>query len=163
MSTTLFKRILKKRFKAWLLMIPLLALSSLETSKASTEEENPEKATGIEITFTGAESEKTRTFSVEDGWKIEWETESPSFKLSAHGSAQRPYIGSTNEREKILQWFESVQPIVLANTTDSKGTAYHPLGGTFYLKIVADGPWRIHLKTIPDTKDYLDVPYTGAP
>ena len=163
MSTTLFKRIQKNPFNVWLLIILLLTLSSLETSQASTEEGNPEKTAATEITFTGAGPEETRTFSVEDGWKIEWETESPPFKLSAHGTAQRPYIGSTNEREKILQWFESVQPLVLANTFDTNGTAYHPLGGTFYLKIVADGPWRIHLQTIPDTKDYLDVPYTGAP
>jgi hypothetical protein len=56
-----------------------------------------------------------------------------------------------------------MHPIVLANTTKTTGTAEHPFGGTFYLKIVADRPWRIDLKTIPDTKDYLDVPYTGAP
>ncbi len=68
-----------------------------------------------------------------------------------------------NEREKVVRWFEVLEPIVLANTTKKQGTAFHPLGGTFYLKIMANGPWSIHLKTIKDTKDYLDVPYTGAP
>jgi len=138
-----------------------LTFNSLEMSRAATE--NPEKASVFEMTFTGTGPGKTRTFTVEDGWKIRWETESSSFKLSAHGSARRPYVGPTNEREEVLRWFETMHPIVLANTTKTTGTAVHPLGGTFYLKIVANGPWSIHLKTIKDTKDYLDVPYTGAP
>ena len=132
-------------------------------SKAATEKENPEKASVLELTFTGTGSHKTQLFTVEDGWKIQWQTESPTFKLSAHGSARRPYVGPTNERDEILRWFEVLEPIVLANTTKQQGTAFHPLGGTFYLKIVANGPWSIHLKTIKDTKNYLDVPYTGAP
>ncbi len=139
------------------------AFNSSEMSRAAQEATERTKTHNIEMTFSGMGSEETEAFMVKDGWEIQWETESPSFKLSAHGTAQRPYIGSTNEREKVLRWFESVQPIVLANTTDSQGKAYHPFGGTFVLKIVADGPWRIHLKTIPDNKDYLDVPYTGAP
>ncbi len=117
----------------------------------------------IEINFSGTGSEETRPFTVKDGWEIQWETEAPSFKLSAHGSAQRPYISETTEREDILRWFERLEPIVLANTTKKKGTAVHPLGGTFYFKVVANGPWEVHLKTFKDTKDYLDVPYTGAP
>ncbi len=144
-------------------MMIATAFNYSQVSEAAQETTKHTNTTNVEMTFSGTGIKETKPFTVKDGWKIEWETESPPFKLSAHGTAQRPYIGSTNEREKILQWFESVQPIVLANTTDSKGTAYHPLGGTFYLKILADGPWRIHLKTIPDTKDYLDVPYTGAP
>ena len=142
-------------------MILLLAFNFLEMSRAATK--NPEKASVYEMTFTGTGPEKTQLFTVEDGWKLQWETESPTFKLSAHGSARRPYVGPANEREKVLRWFETMHPIVLANTTNPTGTAVHPFGGTFYLKIVAEGPWRIYLKTIPDTKDYLDVPYTGAP
>ncbi len=134
-----------------------------DLSRAAQETPEHTKTPNIEMTFSGTGGKETEPFTLKDGWKIQWETESPTFKLSAHGTAQRPYVGSTNEREKILQWFESVQPIVLANTTESKGTAFHPFGGTFSLKIVADGPWSIYLKTIPDTKDYLDVPYTGAP
>ncbi len=134
-----------------------------EMSNAAQETTELRKTQVIEMTFSGTGPEETEAFIVKDGWKIQWETKSPSFKLSAHGSAQRPYVGQTNERERVLQWFESVQPIVLANTSDSKGTAFHPFGGTFFLKIVANGPWSIYLKTIPDTKDYLDVPYTGAP
>ena len=137
--------------------------NSLDISIAAQETTDHTNTQNIEMTFSGTGSEETEAFIVKDGWKIQWETESPSFKLSAHGTAQRPYIGQTNEREEVLRWFESVQPIVLANTTDSKGTAFHPFGGTFFLKIVANGPWSIYLKTIPDTKDYLDVPYTGAP
>lgn len=132
-------------------------------SKAETEKKNPEEFSVLELTFTGTGTKKTRYFTVKDGWKIQWQTESPTFKLSAHGSAQRPYVGPTNEREKILRWFEVLEPIVLANTTNTHGSAVHPLGGTFYLKIVANGPWSIHLKTVKDTKNYLDVPYTGAP
>ena len=142
-------------------MILWLAFNFLEMSRAATE--NPEKPSVLEMTFTGTGSEETERFTVEDGWKIQWETESSTFKLSAHGSARRPYVGPTNEREEVLRWFETQQPIVLANTTKRHGTAIHPLGGTFYLKIVANGPWSIHLKTFKDTKDYLDVPYTGAP
>lgn len=138
-------------------------LNYSELSQAAQETAEHTNTPNVKLTFSGTGSEETEPFTVNHGWKIHWETESQPFKLSAHGTAQRPYIGATNEREKILQWFESVQPIMLANTTDSKGTAVHPFGGTFYLKIVADGPWRIHLQTIPDTKDYLDVPYTGAP
>ncbi len=155
-------RIQPKRWSAIIIMIAT-AFTYLEMSNAAQETTEQTETANIEMTFSGRGSEETEPFTVKDGWKIQWETESPSFKLSAHGSAQRPYVGSTNEREKILQWFESVQPIVLANTSDSKGTAFHPFGGTFFLKIVADGQWSIYLKTIPDTKDYLDVPYTGAP
>lgn len=145
------------------MMMIATAFNSSDMSIAAQETTDHTNTHNIEMTFSGTGSEETKVFMVKDGWKIQWETESPSFKLSAHGSAQRPYVGTTNEREKILQWFESVQPIVLANTSDSKGTAFHPFGGTFFLKIVANGPWNIYLKTIPDTKDYLDVPYTGAP
>ena len=157
----MFRGIQQKQWNAFIIMLLLLAFNSLEMSRAATE--IPEKASAFEMTFTGTGPEKTQQFTVEDGWKIRWETESPTFKLSAHGSARRPYIGQTNEREEVLRWFETIQPIVLANTTDRHGTAIHPLGGTFYFKIIANGPWNIHLETIKDTKDYLDVPYTGAP
>ncbi len=145
------------------MMMIATAFNSSDMSIAAQKTADHTSTHNIEMTFSGTGSEATEPFMVKDGWKIQWETESPSFKLSAHGTAQRPYIGQTNEREQVLRWFESVQPIVLANTTDSKGTAFHPFGGTFFLKIVANGPWSIYLKTIPDTKDYLDVPYTGAP
>ncbi len=142
-------------------MIAWLTFNSLEMSRAATE--NPEKDSVLELTFTGRGHDQTEQFTVEDGWKIRWETESPTFKLSAHGSARRPYVGPTNEREELLRWFEATQPIVLANSTSKHGTAIHPLDGTFYFKIVANGQWSIHLKTIKDTKNYLDVPYTGGP
>ncbi len=161
MSAILYRRVQHKRWNTIIIMFLLLALNSLNMSRAATE--IPGKVSVFEITFTGTGPEKTPQFTVEDGWKIRWETESPTFKLSAHGSARRPYVGPTNEREEVLRWFETMQPIVLANTTIRHGTAFHPLGGTFYLKIIANGPWSIHLKTIKDTKDYLDVPYTGAP
>ena len=163
MNATLLHSIQHKRWIAFIMMMIATACNYSELSYAVQETAEHTKTPNVEMTFIGTGSEETEPFTVADGWKIQWETKSPSFKLSAHGTAQRPYIGSTNEREKILQWFESVQPIVLANTNDSKGIAFHPFGGTFYLKIVANGPWSIYLKTIPDTKDYLDVPYTGAP
>jgi hypothetical protein len=161
MSAILFGRIQQKGWKIFILLILLLAPNFLEMSRAATK--NPDKPSVLEMRFTGTGSGETGRFTVEDGWKIRWETESSSFKLSAHGSARRPYVGPANEREDVLRYFETMHPIVLANTTETTGTAVHPFGGTFYLKIVADGPWRIDLKTIPDTKDYLDVPYTGAP
>ena len=161
MSAILFCGIQQKGWKVFILMILLLAPNFLEVSRAATK--NQEKASVLEMTFTGTGSGETGRFTVEDGWKIRWETESSSFKLSAHGSARRPYVGPANERDEVLRWFETIHPIVLANTTKTTGTAVHPFGGTFSLKIVADGPWRIDLKTIPDRKDYLDVPYTGAP
>jgi len=161
MSAILFSETQQKGWNVFIIMILLLAFNFLEMSRAATK--NPEKTSVLEMTFTGTGSEETGRFTLEDGWKIQWETESSSFKLSAHGSAQRPYVGPANERDEVLRWFETMHPIVLANTTQKTGTAAHPVGGTFYLKIVADGPWRIDLKTIPDTKDYLDVPYTGAP
>ena len=117
----------------------------------------------VEMTFEGSGTQTTKLFTVEDGWKIDWETESPTFKLLAHGSANRPYSAPQSERDKVLKFFETVQPIVLANSTESKGQAFHPHGGTFYLKILAKGPWTLRLITVKDTKDYLDVPYTGAP
>ncbi len=142
-------------------MILCLIFNSLDTIRAAPK--NPEKTSVLELTFTGTGPEKTEPFTVDDGWEIRWETESSSFKLSAHGSAKRLYVAPTNEREEALRWFETKQPIVLANSTNKHGTAIHPLGGTFYLQIVANGQWSIHLQTIKDTKDYLDVPYTGAP
>lgn len=122
-----------------------------------------ETASSVELVFRGSGTHTTKLFTVEGGWEIQWETESSSFKLLAHGTVSRPYTGPTNERDKVLQWFEAVKPIVLANTTESKGHAFHPFGGTFYLKILAKGPWVLHLTAVKDTKDYLDVPYTGAP
>lgn len=161
MCAIFYREIQQQRWKTLIIIIPLLASNSLEISKAASED--PTKTSVVEMAFTGTGSGKTQLFTVEDGWKIQWETESPTFKLSAHGSARRPYVGPTNEREEILRWFEVLEPIVLANTTNQHGKAVHPLGGTFYLKIVATGAWRIRLKTFKDTKDYLDVPYTGAP
>ena len=161
MSAILFGGIQQELWKVFIIMILFLAFNFLEMSRAATE--NTEKASVFEMTFTGTGPGETGKFTVEDGWKIRWETESSSFKLSAHGSARRPYVGPANEREEVLRWFETMHPIVLANTTETTGTAVHPLGGTFYFKIVANGPWSINLKTFKDTKDYLDVPYTGAP
>ena len=161
MTAILFRGSKQKPWNTFTILILSLTLFSLEMSEAATE--ITENASVVELTFTGTGPETTRLFTVEDGWKIQWETESPTFKLSAHGSARRPYVSSSNEREKILRLFEATQPIVLANTTNPKGTAIHPLGGTFYFTVIAKGPWRIDLKTFRDTKDYLDVPYTGAP
>ena len=144
----MFRGIQQKPWNACIIMLLLLAFNSLEMSRAATE--IPEKASVFEMTFTGTGPEKTQQFTVENGWKIRWETESPTFKLSAHGSARRPYVGPTNEREEVLRWFKTIQPIVLANTTNRHGTAIHPLGETFHLKIVVNGPWSIHLKTIKD-------------
>ncbi len=146
------------------IIIGLMLLPNIfDLNSAAAERKNPEKPFTLEMTFTGSGPGETKVFTVADGWKIQWKTDSPSFKLSAHGSARRPYVGPTSERDAILRQFETVHPIVLANTTKTNGTAVHPLGGTFYFTILADGPWSIHLTTIKDTKDYLDVPYTGAP
>ncbi len=133
------------------------------TSIASDPLMESESTDPVTMTFEGSGSGITKTFTVEDGWKITWEAESPSFRLIAHGSARRPYSGPTSERDRVVQWFETVEPIVLVNSLDSKGEAFHPYGGTFYLKILAKGPWSLSLTTVKDTKDYLDVPYTGAP
>ena len=146
-----------------ILIILLLVLPAGEVLWATDKSDDPEKNSSVELMFKGTGSVETKTFTVEDGWKIEWKTESPTFKLSAHGSSRRPYVGETTEREEALRWFERLEPIVLANTTKTRGSAVHPLGGTFYFKVVANGPWEVHLKTFKDTKDYLDVPYTGAP
>ena len=132
-------------------------------SLASESPLHDETPSSVELVFRGSGTHTTNLFTVEDGWKISWETDSPSFKLTAHGTAQRPYTGPTNDREKVLQWLETVQPIVLADTTEPKGHAFHPFGGKFYLKILAKGAWVLHLTTVKDTKDYLDVPYTAAP
>ncbi len=153
---------LRKR-KLFILLWLLLTLNFMEWGHAETKKKISEPTPEVELTFTGTGSKKTQPFTVQDGWKIEWVTESPTFKLSAHGSALRPYVSPTNKREEVLRQFEAIQPIVLANTSDSKGRAVHPLGGTFYFTVIAKGPWRIDLKTFKDTKDYLDVPYTGAP
>ena len=163
MSTILFRGNQTKPWMACFIIVSWLTLNCCALSRAATATENQETPQNAEMEFTGTGSEKTRVFTVEGGWKIQWKTESPRFKLSAHGSAHRPYIGPTNERDAVLQWFETIQPIVLANTTDTHGTAVHHLGGTYYFTIIATGPWSISLKTFKDTKDYLDVPYTGAP
>ena len=146
-----------------MLIILMSILSYSEMSIAAQKSTGQSNTPHVELTFSGIGATETKAFTVHDGWKVEWETESPNFQLSAHGTAKRPYIAPTNEREEVLRWFETVRPIVLANTTKPNGTAFHPLGGTFFLKIVTEGRWSIHLQTIPDTKDYLDVPYTGAP
>jgi hypothetical protein len=161
MNTIIIKGFQQKPSPPFLILILLLTFNCLDLCEAKTA--NPKKDSVFEITFTGTGPTQTRPFSVKDGWEIRWETESPTFKLSAHGSSQRPYVGQKNEREEVLRWFETMHAMVLADTTDSNGTAMHPLGGTFYFKIIASGPWRIHLKTIIDRKDYLDVPNTGAP
>ena len=159
----MFTKIPKTPWETFIIMNLFLLVISVEWSQAEAEDKISPSSPDLEMSFSGSGSMTTRTFTVEDGWKIRWEAESPSFKLSAHGSAKRPYVGPTNERDESLRWFETRQPIVLANTTDQHGTAVHPLGGTFYFTIVASGPWKIDLKTFKDTKDYLDVPYTGGP
>jgi len=163
MSTILFRGNQTRPWMACFIIVSWLTFNIFELSYPAPATEKHETSSTLEMTFTGTGPTKTRLFSVEDGWEIRWETESPAFKLSAHGSARRPYVGPTNKRDEVLRWFEVLEPIVLANTSKTHGTASHPLGGTFYLRIVANGPWSIHLKTVKDTKDYLDVPYTGAP
>ncbi|MCA9470447.1 MAG: hypothetical protein MRJ96_14720 [Nitrospirales bacterium] len=115
-----------------------------------------------DLYFSGNDSTTTQMFTLKDGWEVRWETDSPSFQLSAYGVADL-YEGNLSQTEQVLRSFEMYEPIILANSADSSGTAFHPLGGTFYLKIIASGPWTIHLKQVKRTKDYLDVPYTGAP
>ena len=145
------------------LLTCLITCSFLPASLASDDQLQDETTPFSELAFSGTGSHTTKVFTVEDGWKISWETESSTFKLTAHGIAQRPYTGSTNQRDRILQWLETVQPIILANTTEPKGHAFHPSGGRFYLKIIAKGSWVLRLMTVKDDKDYLDVPYTAAP
>ena len=132
MSAILFSGTQRKPWKTFAIMLLWLAFNFLEISGAATE--NPEKASDFEMTFTGIGPKKTEFFTVEDGWKIWWETESPAFKLSAHGSAQRPYNAPTSKRDNVLRWFEILEPIVLANTTETTGTAVHPLGEPFTSK-----------------------------
>ncbi len=141
----------------------ILSLIFLESGLPSNQLSQEESSQTVEMVFKGSGPQSTKAFTVEDGWTIHWESDSPSFKLLVHGTAQRPYSGPINERDKVVQWFESVQPIVLANSTESTGQAVHPFGGTFYLKVLAEGSWILHLRTVKDTKDYLDVPYTAAP
>ncbi len=143
----------------------IILLFLLNFGLTSTAEEFTDLEGGrpVALTFKGSGPADTQTFTVDDGWQVEWKTTSPGFKLSAHGSSKRPYIGAMNERDVILQQFETQHPILLANTTEITGTAFHPWGGTFYLRVMANGLWTITLHTIKDTKDYLDVPYTGAP
>ena len=126
--------------------------------------ENSTATTPFERHFKGTDSATTEPFTVEDGWEVHWETKSKSFQLSAFGVNDPLYKkGTMTEREQIVRSFEIYQPLILANSSKSSGTASHPLGGTFYLKVKASGPWTIHLKAVKRTKDYLDVPYTGAP
>ena len=163
MSTILFRGIQLTPRMACVIIVSWLTFNTFELSYPATSNENHETTSTLEMTFTGTGTKTTRHFTVEDGWKLRWETDSPTFKLSAHGSARRPYSGPMTKREEVLRFFESMQPIVLANTNNPTGNAEHSFGGTFYLQIVASGEWSIHLKTVKDTKDYLDVPYTGAP
>ena len=126
--------------------------------------ENSTAATPFERYFKGTDSATTESFTVEDGWEVIWETESTYFQLSAYGVNDPLYKkGTMTEQEQIVRSFEIYQPIILANSSHSSGKASHALGGTFYLKVKASGRWTIHLKAIKPTKDYLDVPYTGAP
>jgi hypothetical protein len=116
-----------------------------------------------EFHFSGNESTATESFTVEDGWEVHWKTEGASFQLSAFGVVTPLYEGSMTETEQIRRSFEVYQPIILADSSKTSGTAFHRRGGTFYLHVITSGPWNIHIITVKTTKDYLDVPYTGAP
>ena len=116
-----------------------------------------------EFRFNGVESTTTASFTVEDGWEVHWQTEGSSFQLSAYGVIAPLYEGQMIHPEQIIRSFEIYQPILLANSSEPSGTASHRRGGTFYLNVTASGPWTIRIKTVKPTKDYLDVPYTGAP
>ncbi|MGB0908789.1 MAG: hypothetical protein ACPGYT_00360 [Nitrospirales bacterium] len=134
------------------------------TCSSSFSEETTQATLPIEgLHFTGMGSTETEHFSVEGGWEVIWETTSESFQLSAYGVTEPGYRGVMTEQEQILRSFETFQPIVLANSTALKGKAFHRVGGTFYLKIVSTDSWMIHLRPVKRTKNYLDVPYTGAP
>lgn len=116
-----------------------------------------------EFHFSGKESAATESFTVEDGWEVQWQTEGTSFQLSAFGVVAPLYEGSMTETEQIRRSFEVYQPIILADSSKTSGTAFHRRGGTFYLHVITSGPWTIHIITVRPSKDYLDVPYTGAP
>ena len=144
------------------ILLHLLIIFGTSTSSFSRE---TSQATGhtMQLHFSGMGSTETEQFTIEGGWEVLWETESESFQLSAYGVTDPGYRGVMTEQEQILRSFETFQPIVLANSTESKGKAFHRVGGVFYLKIVTTGSWTIHLRSVKRTKDYLDVPYTGAP
>ena len=143
--------------------ILLLTLILFGTNSPTFSAETSKTTSSLELHFNGIESSTTKPFTVEGGWEVTWETESKLFQLSAYGVTETGYSGAMTEQEQIIRSFETFQPIVLANSTEAKGNAFHRVGGTFYLKIRASGRWTIHLKAIKLTKDYLDVPYTGAP
>jgi hypothetical protein len=107
----LFAEISKTPWKTFITMVLCLMFMSVEWSKAATEVKISEPSSALEMTFSGTGSKKTRLFTVEDGWKIVWETESPTFKLSAHGSARRPYVGPTNEREEAQDGLKQGTPL----------------------------------------------------
>ena len=125
--------------------------------------ETSHHTTALELQFHGTNSSRTELFTIAGGWEVSWETDSKPFQLSAYGVTEAGYRGIMSEQEQILRSFETFQPIILANSTELKGTAFHRVGGTFYLKVVSSGSWTIHLKAVKRTRDYLDVPYTGAP
>ena len=126
MITILFRVTQLRPWEALPIIVLGLMFHCIDLCKAETEKENPKKDSVLEMTFSGTGSQKTQPFTVEDGWKIRWETESPTFKLSAHGSARRPYNGPTNERDEVLRWFEVLEPIVLANTTINMALPFTP-------------------------------------
>ncbi len=136
----------------------MVGMSSLQSFAETAGPPSP-----LIFSFQGTASTTTESFTIHGGWEVIWETESKFFQLSASGVTEAGYSGVMTEQEKILRSFETFEPIVLANSTEPKGKAFHPVGGTFSLKVVASGPWTIHLKAVKRTKDYLDVPYTGAP
>lgn len=144
------------------IVILACTIGKLGTIHASAETSTV--TTPVEYHFKGDVSAKTEPFTVEDGWEVYWKTESKFFQLAAFGVNDPLYKeGTMMEQEQIVRSFEVYQPRILANSSKPSGTASHPLGGTFYLRIKASGPWTIHVKAVKRTKDYLDVPYTGAP
>ena len=143
------------------LFIVLMTISGVNNTTGHAETDTPTGEQGFH--FRGIESTTTESFTVEDGWKVRWETEGPSFQLSAYGVITPLYEGQITKPEQIVRSFEIFQPIILANSSNASGTAFHRRGGTFYLNVTTSGPWTIHITTIETTIDYLDVPYTGAP
>ncbi len=155
----------KKSQTWWSLPVGLLLFTvmSVEINSTKSFAETSNHTTAHELQFYGTDSTTTAPFTIEGGWEVLWTTESKNFQLSAYGVTEAGYRGIMSEQEQILRSFETFQPIVLADSTEATGKAFHRVGGTFYLKVVTSGPWTIHLKSVKRTKDYLDVPYTGAP
>jgi len=76
-------------------------------------------------TFSGEGNQSTESFSVRDGWSIQWESQGPSFSYAIRGDRDFGTVITVDEPT--------------SGVTNPTGS------GTYHLEVTAEGAWQIDI------------------